>query len=306
MPACATPVCSMTGFASIRARSPSGAAFSLSIKSVNHRFLDIRFHLPAGSDGLEQQLRAAVRERVRRGHVELTLTPEQRQTGGLRLNDDVLSAYLLAFAEAAEHHGLFDTPDLNALLRMPGVMTTEAPAVTERADLDAAVLASIPGLLERFNLVRAQEGASLEAALRASVVRIQEMTTEVAHLRQRVKPAHLARLRSRMAELLAGTSVSISEERLFAEAALLAERSDIEEETVRLQAHADRFLALLDAGGEVGKRLDFLLQEFGREANTILSKTGSAAGSESLRLTELGLEIKAEIERIREQVQNLE
>ena len=309
MPTPGTPIRSMTGFATAAAQAPNGPAVSLTIKSVNHRFLDLRLHLPSGSDLLEQRLRTAIRDRIHRGHVELTLTSasDVRQASGLRLNDDTLAAYLHAFAQAAQTHGLSSPPDLNDLLRLPGVMTTEAPAIaTDRADLDTAVLAALPTLLDRFDIARAQEGAALGSALRISIAHIQQWTSQIADLRRRVKPAHLDRLRARMAELLSGASVSISEERLLAEAALLAERSDIEEETVRLHAHAERFLSLLDAGGEVGKRLDFLLQEFGREANTILSKTGSAAGPESLHLTELGLEIKAEIERIREQVQNLE
>ena len=125
-------------------------------------------------------------------------------------------------------------------------------------------------------------------------------------MREQVRPGLAERLRLRMAEALADAGAAVPPERLLAEAAMLADRSDIEEEIVRLQAHVSRFTALLDEGGEVGKRLDFLLQEFGRESNTMLSKTGGAAGPDSLRLTDLGLEVKAEIERMREQVQNLE
>jgi uncharacterized protein (TIGR00255 family) len=134
--------------------------------------------------------------------------------------------------------------------------------------------------------------------------RLQTAANEVADLRGDVRQALFDRLRARLAELMESTGVS--EERLLTEAAVLAEKSDVEEEIVRLRTHIDHFLALLDAGGELGKRLDFLLQELNREANTMLSKTSSASGTNGLRITELGLEMKAEIEKAREQVQNLE
>jgi uncharacterized protein (TIGR00255 family) len=126
----------------------------------------------------------------------------------------------------------------------------------------------------------------------------------MAELRNGVREVQFERLRTRLTELTEG--VAVSEERLLAEAAVLAEKSDVEEEIVRLKTHIDRFTAMLDEGGELGKRLDFLLQELNREANTMLSKTGASAGDNSLRITELGLEIKAEIEKAREQVQNIE
>ena len=142
------------------------------------------------------------------------------------------------------------------------------------------------------------------AELRASMLRLRGFAEEMSGLRNGVREAQFDRLRSRLVELTEG--VPVSEERLLTEAAVLAEKSDIEEEIVRLRTHVDRFLAMLDDGGELGKRLDFLLQELNREANTMLSKTSGAAGENSLRITELGLEMKAEIEKCREQVQNLE
>ena len=292
---------SMTGFATI-----AGAGFVASLKSVNHRFLDLRLHLPAGSDALEVELRARLKAGIARGHVEFTFTPEQRTGGGLRLNGDALATYLSSFVEAARVHHLPDKPDLNALLRMPGVMTTEAPTSSDRALLAPAVLEAIPGLLERFNAAREAEGAALESVLRVSVARIDGLAAQLSLLRERVRPGLVERLRLRVAEAIADAGSAIPPDRILAEAALLADRSDIDEEIVRLRAHVYRFVALLDEGGEVGKRLDFLLQEFGREGNTLLAKTGGAAGPDSLRLTDLGLEVKAEIERMREQVQNLE
>jgi uncharacterized protein (TIGR00255 family) len=184
------------------------------------------------------------------------------------------------------------------------MMTAEGAGASEIEGLDAAVLSQIVPLVEKLNEGRAQEGASLAAELRASMLRLQAFSDEMAGLRNGVREAQFERLRSRLMELTQG--VAVTEERLLAEAAVLAEKSDIEEEIVRLRTHVDRFVAMLDEGGELGKRLDFLLQELNREANTMLSKTSGAAGENSLRITELGLEIKAEIEKAREQVQNLE
>lgn len=169
---------------------------------------------------------------------------------------------------------------------------------------DDEVLSLVDELVDKLNKGRAQEGSALADELRASMLRLQTFATEVAELRSGVRDALFERLRARLADLMQGTSVS--EERLLAEAAVLAEKSDVEEEIVRLRTHVEHFMALLDAGGELGKRLDFLLQELNREANTMLSKTSGASGMNSLRITELGLEIKAEIEKAREQVQNLE
>ena len=295
------PVRSMTGFA-----ATSGGGFVLSIKGVNHRFLDLRLHLPAGSDVLEMKVRAQLKLRIRRGHVEMTVTPEQQKSGGLRLNADLLAAYLSAYAEAARTHDLAGSPDLNAMLRLPGVVTTDAPAAVGGPAAETEVLRLLPELLDRFDAAREVEGTALESALRLSAVRVESLAAEIALLRARVRPALTERLRQRMTEALGQAGAAIAPERLLAEAAMLAERSDIEEEIVRLQAHVRRFVTLLDEGGEVGKKLDFLMQEFGREGNTILAKTGGAAGPDSLQLTNLGLEIKAEVERMREQVQNLE
>ena len=136
--------------------------------------------------------------------------------------------------------------------------------------------------------VREQEGASLVRELRAGMARLMAYCDEVSTLRGGVRQALFARLRGKLEELLAGSTVS--EERLLTEAGLLAEKSDVDEELVRLRTHVKRFIAILDGGGSVGKRLDFLLQELGREANTTLAKTGSAAGPDGLRMTELGLE----------------
>ena len=173
-------------------------------------------------------------------------------------------------------------------------------------------MALVPLLLEQLNQVRGVEGGTLAAELRASMLRLRALAEECAVLRTGAREAHFERLRSRIGELLkadanaADAGAQVSDQRMLAEAALLVERSDIEEELVRLRAHIESFVDMLDTGGELGKRLDFLLQELNREANTMLSKTTGGDPGIGLRLTALGLEMNTEIERAREQVQNLE
>jgi uncharacterized protein (TIGR00255 family) len=195
---------------------------------------------------------------------------------------------------------------------MPGVLSSEgaaAPDATRGAALEAAVMALVPSLLDQLNQVRAAEGAALAEELRAEMMRLRGLAEEAAELRTGAREAHYERLRTRIGELLkadAAAAAQATESRVLAEAALLVERSDIEEELVRLRTHIESFVEMLDTGGELGKRLDFLLQELNREANTMLSKTTGGDPGMGLRLTTLGLEMKSEIERAREQVQNLE
>ncbi len=315
----ARPIYSMTGYATSQSATEDGTAFTLTLKSVNHRFLDLNLRLPGDCDSLEVALRRLLKERVRRGHVDVTLHVERRlreQTQSLQLNRDLLAAHLQVFHEAAKLHHFNVEPDLNELLRMPGVLSTDAAAATQDASrapaLEAAVMAIAPELIEQLNQVRAVEGATLAGELRASMLRLRALAEECAQLRTGAREAHFERLRLRVTELLKADTASteggaqVGDQRLVAEAALLVERSDIEEELVRLRAHIESFVEMLDVGGELGKRLDFLLQELNREANTMLSKTTGGDPGIGLRLTALGLEMKTEIERAREQVQNLE
>jgi len=299
------PIWSMTGFATVAGEAPGGVAFRLTAKSVNHRFLDLQFRMPGGLDALEAKLRQVLKARLVRGHVDVTLVLERSGEGELRVNDDLLGSAIREFRAAASRHELRGEPDLNVLLRLPGVMGVQRASVAD-ADgaLEGAVLGCAGELVEALLEVRAAEGASLAAELRASMERIRAMSAEIGGLRERVRDAQIERLRGRLRELLEGAD--LSEERVLTEAALLVERSDIDEENVRLMTHVERFVAMLEEGGEVGKRMDFLLQELNREANTMLSKTGGVVGEQGLRITELGLAVKTEIERAREQVQNLE
>lgn len=298
-------VASMTGFATVDGTLAEGRSFSLAMKGVNHRHLDLSVRLPPALDGLESTLRQAVKAQVRRGHLELTLLLEKGVTGTAEVNVDygLLDSYVQAFKEAAQRLHLNQEPDLNGLLKMPGVVTASAPPLNVAA-MEEPVLAAMHMLLERFQIARRTEGAALAEELKGAMQRVSNLVEEARALRAGVAGEEYAKLAARLTEMLGGGEVP--QERLLVEAALLAARSDVEEELVRLTTHLERFLELLKGGGEVGRQLDFLLQELNREANTLLSKTGANAGDGGLRLTEIGLAVKVELERAREQVQNLE
>jgi len=307
------PIRSMTGFAQVRGEvlrqntaavasaSPNGRlAFALSLKSVNHRFLDLHFRLPSGTDSLEMQLRRLLKEKMARGHVEVTLSLERTVSEAFSLNREIVGGYIAAFRAAAAEFSLSAEPDLNAVLRIPGALDS----ANESADgeIEAAVLATVGDALGRLNQMREEEGRGIARELRERMSHLLEAGRIVEQHRRAVLQNYSERLQSRLQELL---GASIDKERALQEAALLVDRSDIQEEIVRLETHVQHFLGLLDEGGEVGKKLDFLLQEMNREANTLLSKTSGLAG-EALKITEAGLAMKAEIEKAREQVQNLE
>ncbi|MGC2402732.1 MAG: DUF1732 domain-containing protein, partial [Acidobacteriaceae bacterium] len=196
-------------------------------------------------------------------------------------------------------------PDLNAILRLPGVLTGEARFSEEEMQaLEEDIAAHIGPLVESLNLMRAQEGAALARDLRATMDRLSLTVSQVAQMRHEVQKSYFERITQRISALINGSGV-LDRDRMMQEAAMLAERSDVEEEITRLHTHIEHFQSLLQAGGEMGKKLDFLLQEMNREANTLLSKTGGVSGNGS-RITDLGLGMKSEIEKAREQVQNLE
>lgn len=287
----------MTGFAQVKSQAGEGLSFTLSVKSVNHRFLDPQFRLPPETDELEMKLRRTLKERLARGHVEVSLGIERRSQG-FGYNRELVGGYVAAFRKAAQEFGAAGEPDLNAVFRMPGALGETASL---DGDFQAAVVAAMDEALKKLNAMREHEGDGIEAEMRRRLDSLEKATTQISSLRSAVSRALMEKVQTRMQELLG----NYDQDRVLQEAAILAERSDVEEELVRLHTHIDHFRKLLDQGGEVGKKLDFLLQELNREANTLLSKTSGVTG-EGLRITELGLQMKSEIEKCREQVQNLE
>lgn len=291
---------SMTGFAQVKSQASDGISFTLSVKSVNHRFLDPQLRLPADMDELEMKLRRMLKEKLARGHVEITLSVERRPGEGFSFNRELVGGYVAAFRKAAAEFGAPGEPDLNVAFRLPGALGESSSL---DGDFQAAVINAMEQAIQKLNVMREHEGEGMEQEMRRRLKVLEEATDEVSRHRGAVSKAVLEKVRTRMQELLEKTKAD--EDRILQEAALLAERSDIQEELVRLKTHIEHFRKLLDQGGEVGKKLDFLLQELNREANTLLSKTSGITG-EGLRITELGLRMKSEIEKCREQVQNLE
>jgi len=293
------PIRSMTGFAQVTG-AIGAAAFTLSIKSVNHRFLDPHFRLPANCDALEMELRRMLKEKLARGHVDVNLSLDGGPGAAIALNGQLVTAYVQAFRAAAADAKIAAEPDLNAILRLPGAL--DAGAVANHQEFTSAVLERIGEALLRLNRMREQEGQTIDRELRQRMAHLTAACAEIRKFREAVLKTYAERIQLRMQEWL---GKAIEGDRILQEAALLADRSDIQEELVRLENHVQHFLELLSAGEEAGKKLDFLLQEMNREANTLLSKTSGLAG-DALRITEAGLAIKSEIEKAREQVQNIE
>jgi len=292
---------SMTGYAQVKSHVDDQLTLTLSLKSVNHRFLDLHLRLPVELDPLEVKVRRVLKERLHRGHIEVTLSLERAGSAAFAVNKSLVGGYLQTFRQVAEEFGVSAEPDLNAVLKLPGALNAPENGDAMTA-LEQHVTATLEQCIERLNHMREEEGRGAVADLRSRMTHLSSATHEIDTLRGRVLKAYQEKLHGRMQELLGS---HVDHDRILQEAAILAERSDIQEELVRMKNHIQHFLSLLDAGGEVGKKLDFLLQEMNREANTLMSKTSGVAG-EALRITELGLVMKSEIEKVREQVQNLE
>jgi uncharacterized protein (TIGR00255 family) len=300
------PIRSMTGYARVSRSLPSGE-LTLSIKTVNHRGLDMHFHVPPELDAVEPAMRAAIRKKVVRGHLQLQASFRKTNgaAGTAAINEPLLRAWLESFREISERCGLDTKPDLNQALRLPGMMEirSEAPSETSNTELEAAALSAAAEAAEQLDQFREREGKAIEEEIRARAASLSELVTRMEEIRSRALPYFHQRLKEKLSELLGGAQIDPA--RLAQEAAVLAERSDIAEELVRLRSHAAQTSDLLSAEGETGKKLDFLLQEMNRETNTILSKTGGL-GETGMTLTDLGLAAKAEIDRIREQSLNIE
>ena len=296
------PIRSMTGFARVR-RAVPGGEIVLSLKAVNHRALDLQFHLPGDADPFEGALRRAIAEKAIRGHIDVRLYLARTGAGaGAAVNQALLAAWIGAFRQAATQYGLSGEPDLNTALRMPGMLDDRGPEDLG-PEFEASLMSAASEALDLLNRVREREGADTAAVLRKHRDKIEAAAREMEALRGDVTTQLQARLQEKLTDIFRINNADPS--RIAQEAAMLADRSDISEEIARLKIHAQRLAEMLDAGGEMGKRLEFLAQEMQRETNTVLSKS-MGAGEPGRRITAIGLEAKAEVEKIREQSLNLE
>ncbi|MEN6534675.1 MAG: YicC/YloC family endoribonuclease [Bryobacteraceae bacterium] len=293
---------SMTGFARARKAGEVGEVV-VSVKSVNHRALDMHFHMPVEFDAFEPALRAVVKRHALRGHIQIQVAFTRSSAAPpVGVNSELLDAYLAAFRHIAEQKGLSGQPDLNVALSLPGMFQEETPDDPDEA-IEHLLTDAAGEAMQALNAFREREGRELADDLIERAALVRDCAAKMEEIRSLALPAFQARLTERLSELLQSTS--LEPQRLAQEAAVLADRSDIGEELTRLKIHAGQVDELLTKGGEVGKKLDFLLQEMNRETNTILSKSGGI-GEQGLGITELALAARAEIEKIREQSLNLE
>ncbi len=293
----------MTGFARVRKAFAEGEVV-VSLKSVNHRGLDLHFRMPPELDAIENDVRGAIKSGVVRGHVEVQVSLTRTAGEAARLNRPLLDLYMTAFREAAKAYGIEgQTPDLNVALRIPGMLDAGEEAGEIGEELAKAVLETTAEAVKALNVCREREGSATAVEMQQRCGNIRGLVSRMDEIRGGAVAAFQTRLREKLADLLQGAA--LEPQRLAQEAAMLADRSDIAEELMRLRTHTGQLEAMLEGGGEVGKRMDFLLQEMNREANTVLSKTGGL-GDLGLTMTNLALEAKAEVEKIREQSLNLE
>jgi uncharacterized protein (TIGR00255 family) len=295
---------SMTGFG--RGRYEADAfACTVEVRSVNHRFLDPHFKLPLEFAGVEAKLKRLVQTRIRRGRVDLVLSVERNQAIEFSLNVPLIQAYLGAIEKLKQEFSLDGELDLLQLLRLPGIMNLEGATLSPdaRSAVEEGIVRAAKAALKELEAMRTEEGQALGADMATRLQLIQKKTALIHTQIQGSLVAHQERLKTRLNELLRGTPVDPN--RLVQEAAFYVERSDITEEVMRLHSHVDQCQALLDSNDEAGKTLDFLLQEMNREANTILSKTTGLAGN-GLEIANAAIVIKTEVEKIREQAQNME
>ncbi len=288
----------MTGFA--RTRGGHGLLdWAWELKSVNGKGLEPRFRLPPGYDGLEVAARQALAKRLKRGSVQVSLTlTEQAQAPNLKINREALQAISEAM-RAMEAVLPLSPPSADGLFRMKGVIEESQNGEADIEARDAALLASLDEALKALTKARAEEGARIGALLTAQLDRIATLAKAARSLASLAPDAVKQRLADQIAKLVEASS-ALQPERLHQEAALLAAKADVTEELDRLDAHVAQARDLLADSEPAGRRLDFLCQEFTREANTLCSK------SFDIQLTRLGLDLKAVIEQFREQVQNVE
>jgi uncharacterized protein (TIGR00255 family) len=290
----------MTGFGRGFVQGETFTA-SVDLKTVNNRFLDVHARLGGDLAAVEPLIRRKVSERLTRGRVDVSVTVDRSGEVAYELNRQLIAGYIQAMSAMRDEFGLAGEPDINVLARLPGALQTARDGLSD--EMLAGVEQALAQALDDLEAMRAREGAALAVEMSSRLDDIERhLPTIEAGSAQQVE-GYRARVEKRITELLSRSGlegVELDQGRLAQEVAYLADRSDISEELARLRSHVTQFRDTLAEGGEAGKRLDFLLQEFNREANTVLSK------STDLAIKDAALAIKAAVEKLREQVQNVE
>lgn len=290
---------SMTGYGR-GAVNADDFSIAVDVKTVNNRFLDI--HLRIGSElaSLEPAIKRRISSRLSRGRVDVTVSLERTAQVAYELNRPLIAGYVNALRQLQQEFDIQGELDINVISRIPGALQPARNGIDER--VSAALEQAIDQALDELEKMRLQEGEALKVELSERVAKIEALVPTIERSAEALADAYRVRLQKRITELLnrGGQVVEVDPARLAQEVAYLADRSDVSEEMVRLRSHLAQFQEALLSDGETGKMLDFLLQELNREANTTLSK------STDLTIKEAGLAIKAEVEKLREQVQNVE
>ena len=289
---------SMTGYGRA-VETVNGREFTVELRSVNNRYLDCTVKLPRSVSFAEEAVKQAVKQSVSRGKVDvfITIKSENSDDTKITLNAAVLEGYLSAMHQMVAEFGVRDDISVSTVSRLPEVFSVEKPEVDEeqlKADLMSVVAKALAG----YDAMRVTEGKALDADLRSRGNTILELVSQVEAGNAQTVIDYRTRLENKLREVLANTA--IDESRILTEAAIFADKVAVDEETVRLRSHLEQMNTMLTVGGAVGRKLDFLLQEMNREANTIGSKCTD------VRLARIVVDIKAELEKIREQTQNIE
>jgi uncharacterized protein (TIGR00255 family) len=293
-----TLIKSMTGYGRA-VETVNGREFTVELRSVNNRYLDCTVKMPRSLSFAEETVKQAVKKAVSRGKVDvfISMKSENADDTTITLNKAVLEGYLAAMRQMVTEFGVQDDISVSTVSRLPEVFSVEKPEVDEE-QLQADLMSVVEKALEGYNAMRATEGGALDADLRSRGETILSLVEKVEAGNGQTVVAYRARLYAKLQEVL--TNTTIDESRILTEAAIFADKVAVDEETVRLRSHLKQMNTMLDGGGAVGRKLDFLLQEMNREANTIGSKCTD------VELARIVVDIKAELEKIREQTQNIE
>lgn len=289
---------SMTGYGRCL-ETVNGREYTVEVRSVNNRYLDCTVKLPRTLSFAEETVKQAVKGTISRGKVDvfITIRAEGASDVQISLNEAMVAGYFAAMKRMAEKYDIQDDISVSLISRMPEVFTVEKPQVDEN-QLRADLMSVVNKALESYDAMRATEGKALENDLRSRGQTILELVSQVEAGNAQTVIDYRTRLENKLKEVLASTT--IDESRILTEAAIFADKVAVDEETVRLRSHLEQMNTMLSNGGAIGRKLDFLLQEMNREANTIGSKCTD------VRLARIVVDIKAELEKIREQTQNIE
>jgi len=289
---------SMTGYGRA-VETVNGREFTVELRSVNNRYLDCSVKLPRSLSFAEETVKQAVKATISRGKVDVFITVHSETAADVKvtLNAAMVEGYLTAMKQMVESYGVRDDISVSVISRMPEVFTVEKPEVDED-QLRADLMGVVSKALANYDAMRAAEGKALENDLRSRGNTILDLVSQVEAGNGQTVIDYRTRLENKLKEVLANTA--IDESRILTEAAIFADKVAVDEETVRLRSHLEQMNQMLTTGGAIGRKLDFLLQEMNRESNTIGSKCSD------VRLARIVVDIKAELEKIREQTQNIE